>query len=77
MNYSACCGSNKALVGIRCLTINTQANRVTIVCSVIARIFNPMQVLGSHMSTLSNKDTQVLFCAVNNACCQLLLGIIV
>jgi hypothetical protein len=31
--------SKKALVGIRCLTINTQANRVVIVSSVITRIF--------------------------------------
>jgi hypothetical protein len=29
----------EALVGIRCLTINTLANRVVIVSSVIARIF--------------------------------------
>jgi hypothetical protein len=27
------------------------ANRVVIVCSVIARIFNPVQVLDGHIST--------------------------
>jgi hypothetical protein len=77
MHYSACWRSKKALVSIRCLTINTRANRVAIVYSVIARIFNPMQVLGSHISTLSNKDTCDLFCVVNNARSQLLWCIIV
>ncbi len=57
MNYSACWRSKKALVSIRCLTINTQANRVAIVCSIITWIFNLIQVLGGHISTLSNKDT--------------------
>jgi hypothetical protein len=36
-----------------------------------------MQVLGGHISTLSNKDTCALFCIVNNARCLLLLFIIV
>jgi hypothetical protein len=57
MNYLGCWRSKKALVSIRCLTINTRANRVAFVCSVITRIFNPMEVLGSHISTLSNKYT--------------------
>ncbi len=73
MNYSACWRSKMALASIRCLSINTRANRVAIVCSVITRIFNPMQVLVSHISTLSNKDTCELFYVVNNARCQLLL----
>jgi hypothetical protein len=30
---------NEALVGIKCLTINTRANRVVVVSSVITRIF--------------------------------------
>ncbi len=73
MNYSACWKSKKALVSIRCLTINTKANRVAIDCSIIARIFNPMQVLGGHISTPSNNDTRELFRVVNNARCQLLM----
>ncbi len=77
MNYSACWRIKKALVGMRCFTINTQANRVAIVCSVIAMIFNSMQVLGGHISTISNKDTRDLFCVVNNTRYQLLSCIIV
>ncbi len=73
MNYSACWRSKMALTSIRCLSINTRANRVTIVCYIITRIFNPLQVLGSHISTLSNKDTRELFYVVNNARCQLIL----
>jgi hypothetical protein len=34
---------------IGCHTFNTRANRVVIVCSVIIKIFNPMQVLDSHI----------------------------
>jgi hypothetical protein len=77
MNYSAPWRSIKAVVSIRCLTFNTRANRVAIVCFVIARIFNPMQALGGHISTLSNKDSRDLFCVVNSAHCQLLSCIIV
>ncbi len=44
---------------IRCHTFNTRANRVAIICSVITKIFNPMQVLDSHISTSLN-DTPVL-----------------
>jgi hypothetical protein len=46
MNYSACWRSKKALVGIRCLTIITCANRVAIVCSVITNIFEPYGSFG-------------------------------
>jgi hypothetical protein len=69
-------GESKRLSLAWGLTIN-MANRVAIVCSVIVRIFNPMQVLGGHISALSNKDTCDLFCVVNNTCCQLLSCIIV
>jgi hypothetical protein len=47
---------------IQCHTFNTQANRVAIVCSVITKIFNPMQVLDSHIQTFLN-DIRVLFSA--------------
>ncbi len=50
MNYPACWRGKEALIGKRCLTINTQANRIAIVSSVITRI---LQVLGSHISTHS------------------------
>ncbi len=48
-----------------CLTINTQANRVVIISTVITRIFfNSVQCLDSHISTCFNKDTLIyLFCA--------------
>jgi hypothetical protein len=73
MNYLLAGEAKKALISIRCLTINTRANRVAIVCSGIARIFNHMQMTGGHISTLLNKNTHELFCVVNNAFCQLLL----
>jgi hypothetical protein len=34
---------------IRYHTFNSRTNRVVTVCSVIARIFKPMQVLGGHI----------------------------
>ncbi len=62
----------EAVVGIRCLTIYTWANRVVIVSSVITRIFfNPMQVLDSHISTFFNKDTRDLFMLCIMLMCQL------
>jgi hypothetical protein len=39
---------------IRCDTFNTWANRVAVICSVITKIFNPMQMLDSHISTFFN-----------------------
>ncbi len=44
---------------------NTRANRVAIVCSVITRMFNPMQTLGGHISTFFNPHSW-LFMLVNN-----------
>jgi hypothetical protein len=73
MNYSACWRSKKALVSIRCHTFNTGANRVVIVCSVIARIFKPMQVLGSNSFQPFQKTLMIYFAFVNDACCQLIL----
>ncbi len=49
-------------LNIRCHTFNTQANRAVIVCTVITKIFNPMQVLEGHILTFLN-DTRDLFCA--------------
>ncbi len=78
INYSAYWRSKKALASTSDATsFNTRANRVAIVCSVIKRIFNPMQVLGGHISTFSNNDTRDLFCVLNDARCQLLLFTIV
>ncbi len=37
---------------IRCCIFNTRVKKVVIVSSVIAKIFNPMQVLDGHISTL-------------------------
>jgi hypothetical protein len=50
--------NKKALVAIRCLTINTWANRVVIVSSVITRIFVTLYNVGqsSHFN-LYNKDS--------------------
>jgi hypothetical protein len=47
---------------IRCHTFNTRANRVVIVGSIFTKIFNPMQVLDSHISTFLN-DILVLISA--------------
>ncbi len=47
---------------IQCHTFNTQANRVAIVCSVIAKVFNTIHVFDGHISPFFN-DTRVLFCA--------------
>jgi hypothetical protein len=46
----------------KCHTFNARVNRVVIVCSVITKIFNPMQVLDGHISTLIN-NTHDLICA--------------
>ncbi len=77
MNYSACWRSKKALVSIRCHTFNTWAKRVVIVCSVIARIFNPLQVLGSHISTFFKWHSWFYFVFVYSDRCRLLLYTIV
>jgi hypothetical protein len=57
------------------LTINTQSNRVVIISSVITRIFfNPVQCLGGHISTCSNKDTRDLFMLCIVLMCQLVVS---
>jgi hypothetical protein len=61
MNYSAWWRSKKALASIRCLIINTRANRVAIVCSVITRIFLPYANVGRSPFNLFDKDTCDLF----------------
>ncbi len=52
MNHSA---------GIRCLTINTWANRVVIVSSVITRIFSTLCNIGQSHFNMFNKDIHDLF----------------
>jgi hypothetical protein len=63
--------SKKALVGIRCLTINTRANRVVIVSSVITRIFLTLCNIGwSHfISTCLIMLCITLVCQLYYYCC--------
>jgi hypothetical protein len=77
MKNSACWRGEEALVGIRCLTINTRANRVVIVCSVITKIFWPYASIGLSHFNLFNKDTCDLFMLRIMLVCQLLSCIIV
>jgi hypothetical protein len=52
LNYLACWSSNKVLVDTSdAAPLIPGQNRVVNVSSVIAKIFNPMQVLDSHIST--------------------------
>jgi hypothetical protein len=60
-----------SLFHIRCHTFNTRANRVAIVCSVITKIFNPLQVLGGHISTSLNNTGVLILCLLIIAHCQL------
>jgi hypothetical protein len=46
-------------------TFNTRANRDAIICSVIRKIFNSVQMLDGHISTFLI-DTCDLFLLVNN-----------
>jgi hypothetical protein len=54
-------------------TFNTGANRVVIVCSVITKIFNPMQVLDGHISTFLNDTRVLILCLLIIARCQLFI----
>ncbi len=56
---------NGSRLHIRCRAFNTWANRVAIVCSVITKIFNPVQVLDGDISTFLN-NTCVNSVLVNN-----------
>jgi hypothetical protein len=72
MNYSACWISKKALVSTSDATplIPGQICMVVIVCSIITKIFNPMQVFDGHIST---SLTLVFYlCLLIIAYCQLL-----
>ncbi len=62
MNCSAFWIGKEALVGIRCLTINTRSNRVASVSSIIKGYFNPVQMLDSHISTYSIKKLVIYSC---------------
>jgi hypothetical protein len=62
MNYLACWKSKKALVSTSDVKLNTRANRVAIVCSIITKIFNPMQMLDGHLLQL----TLVIFMPVHS-----------
>jgi hypothetical protein len=62
----------RALVGMRCLTINTWVIRVVIVSSVTTRIFfNSLQYWTVTISTRFNKDTCDLFMLCILLVCQL------
>jgi hypothetical protein len=63
--------SKKALVGRRCLTINTKAKRVVIVSSIITRIFLTLCIVGQSHFNLFNKDTRDLFILCIMLVCQL------
>jgi hypothetical protein len=65
MNFSACRVCKEALVAIRCLTINTWANRVA-TSSVITRIFQPYASTGRSHFNLFNRHSCIY--VVNNAC---------
>jgi hypothetical protein len=57
----------KALVGIRCLTINTRANRVVIVRSVITRTFLTLCNVGqSHLNRFQLRNLWFIY-VVHNA----------
>ncbi len=54
--------STKALVGLRCLTINNQANRVAIVSSVITRIFFTLCNAGrSHFNLYQYRHSRFIY----------------
>ncbi len=65
------CVSKKTLIGIRCLTINTRANMVVIVSSVITRIFLTLCNVGQSYFNLFDKDTHDLFMLWIMLICQL------
>jgi hypothetical protein len=62
---------------LKCLIINTRANRVVIVSSVITKIFSLYANVGRSHFNLFNKDTRDLFMLwimlVASYCCLLLL----
>jgi hypothetical protein len=58
---------------IRCHTFNTRAIRVAIVCSIIAKIFNPLQILDGHISTSLNDTHVLILCLLITAHCRYLL----
>jgi hypothetical protein len=72
MNYSACWRSKKALVSIICHTFTTRANRVVIVCSIIATIFNLCKCWAVTFQPFQ-MTLMIYHVFVNNAHCQLLL----